>query len=92
MTVFYWPEIGAWFGPDATGSHVVITEQEAQDRMSRFDRPDPSLDADYCNGLAPEPVEPEPLCLWCNEPLPLDQTDYCSAFCANLAERDSAEG
>lgn len=34
MNVFYWPELGAWFGPDANGSHVKITESEARERMS----------------------------------------------------------
>lgn len=36
--------------------------------------------------------EPEPLCFWCNEPIP-DTTHepYCSTFCAVCAERDSNE-
>ena len=59
--------------------------------MSKYDYPDPGLDPDYCNGLSPDPIDSEPTCLWCGEPLPVDQTDYCSAYCANLAELDSEE-
>ena len=58
--------------------------------MSRYDYPDPGQDRDYCDGLSAD--EPDaPLCLWCNEPLPADQTDYCSALCAYYAERDNQE-
>lgn len=32
--VFYWPELKSWFGADANGSHVVITEDEAKRRLS----------------------------------------------------------
>jgi hypothetical protein len=33
-SVFYWPELGQWFGRDANGSHVAITEREAIERMA----------------------------------------------------------
>lgn len=31
-------------------------------------------------------------CSYCGEPLPANETDYCSALCACYADRDNQEG
>ena len=64
--------------------------------MSKFDRPDPSLDHEYCDGLSPleeyldAVQEAELTCLWCGDET--DGTlDYCSTLCAVHAETDDCE-
>ncbi len=66
---------------------------------SKFDRPDPSTDRDYTDGLTDlaqalfEHIAHEsiPTCFWCGEPMARDGSDYCSALCANYALTDDCE-
>lgn len=60
--------------------------------MSRYDRPDPSLDRDYTDGLELFELDSEPYrCLWCDRLLLSTDTDYCSTLCAVHAETDDCE-
>ena len=54
--------------------------------MSRFDRSDPGVDPDYCDGL--EPDEAPYRCIWCGAEIPEvdDHEPYCSRQCVIAAE------
>ena len=59
--------------------------------MSRYDYPDPGQDAEYCDGLAPEPDELD-FCIWCNARLwTPEHYPYCSALCGVMAVNDDRE-
>lgn len=50
-------------------------------------------DSDFDRQTRADEYEPEPLCLWCNDPMPQDATygPYCSSLCALSAEHDSED-
>ena len=59
--------------------------------MSRFDRPDPGADPEYCGALEAQADDPwtEPYrCIWCGAEIPEvdDHEPYCSRQCAIAAE------
>jgi len=56
--------------------------------MSRYDRPDPGVDPEYCDSLAPEYDEVHQ-CPWCDEPFEdKDHFPYCSLECGLMADRE----